>query len=97
MLDNLVNNTSSNSEGFVLFNELKRCLNRGQKVILEISGESTLSSSFLNSSIGEYLDNFGMETFKENVKIKSNKNQFQRLSKYLSNYSKVYGNRIPEI
>ncbi len=88
VLKNLVSNTSSNSQGFVLFNELKKY--KQDVVILEISNDLTLSSSFLNSSIGEYLDTFGLTEFKQNIKFKGSRNQYLRISKYLEDYSRLY-------
>jgi L-2-hydroxyglutarate oxidase LhgO len=85
----LVPETSSNLSGTILFKELHRALNNGSIVILEVDNDLALSSSFLNSSIGEILDKYGLSTFKRNVKFKGNKNQFERIATYISYYEKL--------
>lgn len=85
----LVPDTSSNSSGSILFKVLHDAISRGSDVVLEVDNDLTLSSSFLNSSIGEVLDSYGLITFKKHVKFKGNKNQFERLANYISYYEKL--------
>jgi hypothetical protein len=88
-LNKLVEESSSNSSGLVLFNEIER-VDFGASIILEIDSDMPLSSSFLNSSIGEYLDKYGMENFKRRIKFKGNRNQFKRISDYISQYTRLH-------
>lgn len=90
ILRNIVMNTSSNEQGFVLFQYLKKAVNSDTKIILNVDPELTLSSSFLNSSLGAFLDEYGLEKFKKHVKFKGSQSQFLRLSKYLTSYEKIY-------
>jgi len=89
----LVTDTSSNAAGHILFNMLEKYVEFNQEVTLEIDSDLTLSSSFLNTSIGEYLDKYGIEAFKKNIKFKGNRNQFNRILIYISNYEKLYAHK----
>lgn len=86
-LNNVLSDTGSNAQGNVLFNLMKQYHN--EVVVLEIAGDLSLSSSFLNSSLGQFIDCFGLQTFKSNVKIRTNKNQFARVSKYVNDYAEM--------
>jgi hypothetical protein len=92
-IKSLVTDTSSNAAGSVLFNVLEKHAESNQEVTLEIDSDLTLSSSFLNTSIGEYLDKYGVETFKKCVKFKGNRNQFNRISTYIANYEKLHADK----
>jgi len=90
VLNDVVRNSSSNIEGEKLFILLQAALEKKQKTILCVGNQDSLSSSFLNSSIGLYLDNYGLKKFKNNISFKGNKNQFSRLSRYISLYSEAH-------
>jgi hypothetical protein len=90
ILKNLVINTSSNTEGVVLFNELKDAYLHKEIITLDIDGNLSLSSSFLNSSIGSFLEMYGLTEFKSIVKFRGPKSQFEKISEYINNYSELY-------
>lgn len=90
ILKNIVEDSSSNLSGALLFGALKEAWSKKERVLLHVDSDMTLSSSFLNSSIGQFLDQYGLDTFKEVVQFKGSKNQFQRIASYISSYSKVY-------
>jgi len=90
ILNNIVNDTSSNSEGEKLFNVLESSIKQNQEVVLNIGPEEALSSSFLNSSIGRILELYGLDKFKSLFKFKGSLNQFERLSKYIKHYSEAH-------
>jgi hypothetical protein len=90
ILKNIVKNTSSNDEGQVLFDSLKDAYFNGLTILLTIDSNQAMSSSFLNTSIGKFLEEYGFEQFKKTVKFKGTKSQFQKLSKYISNYKNIY-------
>lgn len=78
--------TSTNQDGNLFFDFLiNNAVN--DTVIIEIDGHLTLSSSFLNSSVGKYIDIFGINKFKENVKISCNKNIFNQFKRYIQMYN----------
>ncbi|TDT41958.1 hypothetical protein CLV90_3190 [Maribacter spongiicola] len=74
--------TSTNSDGDVLFDFLSNSA-VNDNVVLKIPGDVIISSSFLNSSVGKFIDVFGMENFKKNIKISCNRNIFNQLKKYV--------------
>ena len=90
VLKDLVQDSSSNNQGTVLFDYLKKAKSSGEPILLEVSSDLALSSSFLNSSIGMFLEEYGINSFRETIKFKGSKNQFTRLSKYIQTYSELY-------
>lgn len=90
ILKNIVKNSSSNEQGAVLFDSLQEAYLNKVSIILQIDSDSSLSSSFLNSSIGMFLDKYGLSNFKETVRFKGSKNQFSRLSDYITKYNNLY-------
>lgn len=65
----IVKDTYTNSSGSVLLSFLNNYLHKGQQVTLSFKGAPPTSTSFLNSSIGELLDQYGFNRFKEIVKL----------------------------
>ncbi|SDS41913.1 STAS-like domain-containing protein [Winogradskyella sediminis] len=90
ILKDLVKNSSSNEEGMVLFNVFQEAYLNNTQILLEIGSDISMSSSFLNTSIGEFLDKYGFLKFKETVKIKGSENQFNRLNNYINKYKDLY-------
>jgi hypothetical protein len=90
VLKNIVSNSSSNEEGIILFDLLKDAYLKNEQILLDVDSNLAMSSSFLNTSIGSFLDNYGLPKFKETFKFKGSKNQFQRLSNYISTYNELY-------
>lgn len=90
ILRDIVKNSSSVEEGLVLFDHLKNAFLSDTIMLLEVDSELTLSSSFLNSSLGAFLDDYGFANFKKTVKFKGSKTQFKRITKYLESYRDLY-------
>jgi hypothetical protein len=90
ILKNIVTDTGSNQQGEQLFSFLKDAYLNNKPLILEVDSDLTLSSSFLNSSIGLFLEQFGLVNFKKTIQFKGNKNQFDRLVSYINKYKEVY-------
>lgn len=90
VLSNFVNNTSSNEEGDKLFIALNELLHDNEGIIIVVDHNSALASSFLNSSIGQFLDRYGFELFQQRIKFQGNKNQFSKLKNYISEYRKLH-------
>lgn len=90
ILKNIVKNSSSNEQGMILFDSLQKAYLSKDSVILYVDSDLSMSSSFLNSSIGLFLDKYGLNSFKETVRFKGSKNQFSRLSDYITKYSSLY-------
>lgn len=88
-LNNIVSNSSSNTEGLKLFDLLDSEFQNHGEIIIEIDNFSSLSSSFLNSSIGLFLEKYGVEAFKSKVKIRGAKHQFIRVKDYLNKFSSL--------
>lgn len=67
-LTDIVTDTFTNSGGFQLFSALEPHVKNNNPVELSFKDSHALSSSFLNSSIGELISKYGFESFKANVK-----------------------------
>jgi hypothetical protein len=90
VLKDLIKDTSSNEQGEILFNLMKKYFNSSESFILEVDTDLSLSSSFLNSSFGQFLDLYGLISLKKIIKIKGSKFQFQKISTYIESYNEIY-------
>jgi hypothetical protein len=90
VLKDLIKDTSSNEQGEILFNLMKKYFNSSESFILEVDTDLSLSSSFLNSSFGQFLDLYGLISLKKIIKIKGSKFQFQKISNYIESYNEIY-------
>jgi hypothetical protein len=90
ILRDMVDNSSSVDQGMVLFHHLKNAHINNDVIILQVDSNLSLSSSFLNASVGEFLDAYGLPSFKSILKFKGSKTQFQRLNKYIQEYKDLY-------
>lgn len=85
----ITSGTSSNSDGDLLyFYLINKALD--SQIIIEIKDNYILSTSFLNSSFGRFISEYGFDLFKSNVKIKTNIATFNRLKNYVDIYSELY-------
>ena len=69
VIKNLVLGTSTNVEAIPLFLEMKKCTEDNTSITLSFNGVDYVSSSFLNSSIGEFIEIYGFKYFASNVKF----------------------------
>lgn len=86
-LNRIVENTSLNSQGFVLYTVMEKYLKSKSSVAIDLTGSSAMSSSFFNSSFGALIEKYGYPTFKEYVRfVNVSKNQAQLLRLYFDAY-----------
>lgn len=90
ILRDIVDNSSSVEQGIILFNHLKSAYINDCTIILQVDSDLSLSSSFLNSSVGVFLDAYGFSNFRNTLKFKGSKTQFQRFNKYIQEYNDLY-------
>ncbi len=90
ILNEIVTNASSNSEGEKLFMALSSMYKKGERVELVVDNNASMSSSFLNSSIGMFLEEHGLNAFKHTFKFRGSQNQFSRLSNYIKRFSETH-------
>ncbi len=91
-LNSIVSNTETNTEGIKLFCVISKAIKDDKLIILEIDSDMALSSSFLNSALGEIIDNYSLDILKSYLKIKSSRTQFDRINSYLTKYNNIYHN-----
>lgn len=65
----LTKGTLTNEDAIPVKNALTNSLKKGEKVVLSFKGVNLISSSFLNSSIGEIISEFGILALKNKIKI----------------------------
>lgn len=68
-LDSIVDGTFTNSEGNKLFTALSPYVSAGQVVRLSLRDATPMSSSFLNSSIGELIEQYGLAALRHSLKL----------------------------
>ena len=80
-LADVVDNTGSNAEGLKLFNILLDNINN--RTIINTDKNMGFSSSFLNSSIGLYIETYGFEYFKKHIGFLCTKSQSDLIRDYI--------------
>lgn len=84
-LSDIVDNTGANSEGFKLFSFLVNSKN--ERIILTIDKNISFSTSFLNSSIGQYIDEYGFDNYRRKIAYKCTKQQFNIINSYIEKFT----------
>lgn len=69
IVKNVCNGTFTNADGMSLFLTIDSSLKDSNNVLLSFSGINSVSSSFLNSSIGSIIEKYGINVMKDNIKI----------------------------
>ncbi|MFH0991295.1 MAG: DUF4325 domain-containing protein [bacterium] len=81
--------TSTNAQGYALYVVLKQSMLNDGKIRLSLKGASPMSSSFLNSSLGELIDEFGIDRVKSSLSLVNyTASQARILKEYLTTYQK---------
>jgi STAS-like domain of unknown function (DUF4325) len=90
IIRNTVNNTYTNSEGMKLYAALKPYFESGDKVDVSFVDLSPTSTSFLNSSIGNLIDEYGINNFKKVVRpVQITRSHADLLKKYLDSFANL--------
>jgi len=86
-VNKIVTETYTNNSGYNLYVAIKDNFVANRPVELSFDGISSTSSSFLNSSFGTLIEEFGLEKFTALVKIKNvSKGEAEILKKYISGF-----------
>ncbi|WP_299819445.1 DUF4325 domain-containing protein [uncultured Pontibacter sp.] len=64
-----VTGTSTNTEAVGLYLAISNAFKSGAIVKLSLAGTTPMSSSFMNSSFGELVEEFGIETVKKQLRL----------------------------
>ena len=73
--------------GSKLYEIMKKHMDNNEKIVIDMTDVTALSSVFLNTSIGKIIDDNGIDFLKSNISfIKITKQQAERLTDYLSKY-----------
>lgn len=64
-----INGTSTNKDGYNLYNLLKLPMESGKKIQLSFKDCTPMSSSFMNSAFGELIDTLGFEKVKSSLSL----------------------------
>lgn len=73
--------------GVLLYETIQKKADRGEKVVIDMTDVTSLSSVFLNTSIGKVIDQYGIDFLKKNISfVKITKQQAERLKDYLIKY-----------
>lgn len=75
--------------GSRLYDLIVNNINENDKIFIDLEGISSLPSMFLNTSIGKYLDNYGLDSLRNKISFtKITKSQAERISTYIAKYEK---------
>lgn len=86
-LSEIVNDTYSNSSGYSLYLQMKEAFSRKERVEISFKDSTPTSSSFLNSSFGALIEEFGLIVFMELVVPKEiTTGQSHVLKRYVSTF-----------
>jgi STAS-like domain of unknown function (DUF4325) len=84
----VVSGTATNAGGIALFANIDKILSTNQKVRLSLDDCTPFSTSFLNSSIGNLIDKYGIDKFKSLIVYSQIKpSQIKKLKSYLEQVS----------
>lgn len=87
VIKNLVTGTSTNTEAVALYVEMKKSADLGDCFTLSFAGIDYVSSSFLNSSVGEFIETYGFDMFVKNVKFTDcNKDLASMIKSYITKF-----------
>ncbi len=80
----IIDGTTSNDDGMKLFIALKLYLDKSVIVVLSLKDSGSMSTSFLNSSLGEIISIYGYNFFKNHIRIVDYTNsQIRIISRYI--------------
>lgn len=83
----IVKETYTNTSGYSLYIAIRDYFDSDKPFELSFDGVSSTSSSFLNSSFGALIDEFGLAKFTSLVKIKNvSKGEAEIIKKYISGF-----------
>ena len=68
-LMDIVDGTSTNPEGYLLFMTLNKLIDAGKKVKISLKDCTPMSSSFLSSSFGALYDKYGIAKVKSSISL----------------------------
>lgn len=84
----LCGGTYTNVDGFSLFSKIDNLLSNKYEILLSFTGIDSVSSSFLNSSIGSVIEKYGFDVFKNDIRITNYTPTLARiLKKYIDNFA----------
>ena len=83
----ITGDTVTNAGGYTICVAMEKAFDDNLKVIWDMDGVPTLSSSFLNSSIGDLIDKYGISFFKAHFSItKYTRFQVEFIKDYITKY-----------
>jgi len=86
----VVQATTTNADAMPLYLLLKKEMTDDTCIVLSFKDSTPLSSSFLNTAIGNLVDDFGLDYVKAHLKIvQCSKSVLDTLKRYFDNVTKV--------
>ena len=86
-INNIMENVSLTQAGNVLYDKMNECVLTEDKLVMDMSGVSSIPSIFLNMSFGQFIDKYGVEKLKNMVSFTNiTRTQAERITDYLKRY-----------
>lgn len=90
-LTDIVSGTSTNADALPLLLALEENYHKERVLRLSLRGSSPFSSSFLNSSLGTFMDSYGVDALKRTLVFSEYKeSQKKMLVEYIKNYHTLH-------
>lgn len=88
--DYIINNTDFASAGKAISDAAIPLIQKGDKIIFDMTGQEALSTVFLNTAFGYLMDRFGVEKIKQSLKFRNIlRSQGERIRTYFQNYQPI--------
>lgn len=88
-LNDVMNGRDFPDAGKRLYDLIVDNINQCSKITIDLEGISSLPSMFLNVSIGQYMDEYGLDSLKNKISfVKITKAQAERIKEYIDKYVK---------
>ena len=97
IIKDYVNNKTYPEIGALVFNEVKKDLNTLEFVIIDMDEISSVPTSFMNTSFGDLIEEYGIQKTKSFFRFKNiRKTQLERFAKYFKDYEELLKNKTEQ-
>jgi hypothetical protein len=92
-LKNILEKEDYPNAGNILFGHIKKAINDNEVLIIDMIDVISIPTMFMNNAFGTVIDEFGVDKLKYFISFKNiSKSQAERITKYLSDYTKLISN-----
>lgn len=87
VIKTMLENRDYPTAGKLLYREIQDNMEQQEQIVLDLDGVTLLPSMFLNVSVGQFIEDYGMEAMKRKLTFRNiTRVQANRLKEYLERY-----------